>query len=120
MLDRIINSKNIIHRAMDASWKRNDAVSQNIANVDTPGYKRKTVSFEDDLREAMENKNFKKTDVDKIEINVGQDNKSFSMRLDGNNVDIDVEMSTMAKNTIQYNALTQLAGFSKLKMIIKG
>lgn len=119
MLDRILNSKNVIHKALDAAWLRNEVISQNIANVDTPGYKRKTVSFENELRQAMENKSFKKSDVDKIDINVTQDNKSMSMRLDGNNFDIDVEMAELAKNTIKYNALTQLAGYSKIKMVIK-
>ncbi|SHF60468.1 flagellar basal-body rod protein FlgB [Desulforamulus putei DSM 12395] len=119
MLDKILNSKNIIHKALDASWKRNEAIAQNIVNADTPGYKRKTVSFEEDLREAMESKDFKKSSVDKIEINVTEDNTNLSMRLDGNNVVIEAEVAALAKNTIQYNALTQLAGYSKLKMVIK-
>lgn len=119
MLDKILNSKNIIHKALDATWKKNEAIAQNIANVGTPGYKRKTVTFEEELREAMERKGFKKSDVDKIEIKVTEENKNLSMRLDGNNVDIDAEMAALAKNTIQYNALTQMAGYSKLKMVIK-
>lgn len=36
MLDRILYSKSIIHKALDATWKRNEAITQNIANVDTP------------------------------------------------------------------------------------
>ncbi len=47
MLDKLFNGKKIIHKALDASWKRNEVIAQNIANVDTPGYKRKSVSFED-------------------------------------------------------------------------
>ena len=45
MLDKIFESKNIIHKALDASWMRNQVIAQNIANVDTPNYKRKTVSL---------------------------------------------------------------------------
>jgi len=119
MLDKILNSKNIVHKALDATWRRNEAIAQNIANVDTPGYKRKTVSFEEELRELMESKDFKKSNVDKIDIKVTEDNKNLSTRLDGNNVDIESEMAAMAKNTIQYNALIQLAGYSKLMMVIK-
>lgn len=118
-MHKILNGKIIIHKALDAVWKRNEAIAQNIANVDTPGYKRKNVSFEKELREAMENKGFKKSGVDKIEIKITEDNKYLSMRQDGNNVDVDAEMAAMAKNTIQYNALTQLAGYGKLKMVIK-
>lgn len=119
MLDKILGGKKIIHKALDAAWTRNEAIAQNIANVDTPGYKRKTVSFEEELRQAMEKKDFKKSDADKIDIRVTEDNKSLSMRLDGNNVDIDSEMAQLAKNTIKYNALIQLAGYSKIKMVIK-
>lgn len=119
MLDKMLNSKNIIHKALDAAWKRNEAIAQNIANVDTPGYKRKTVSFEKELREAMESKDFKKSDVDNIEIKVTEEYRNLSTRLDGNNIDIDSEMAALAKNTIQYNALTQMAGYSKIKMVLK-
>ncbi len=119
MLDKIPSGKNVIHRALDATWERNGAIAQNIANVDTPGYKRKTVSFEEELREAMESKDFKKSDADKIEITVSEDNRNLNMRLDGNNVDIDAEMAALAKNTIRYNALAQMAGYSKLMMVIK-
>lgn len=119
MLDKILSGKNVIHRALDATWERNEAIAQNIANVDTPGYKRKTVSFEEELREAMESKDFKKNDADKIEITVSEDNRNLSMKLDGNNVDIDTEMADLAKNTIRYNALAQMAGYSKLMMVIK-
>lgn len=119
MLDKILGGKKIIHKALDAAWTRNEVIAQNIANVDTPGYKRKTVSFEEQLRQAMDKKDFKKGDVDKIDIRVTVDNKSLSMRLDGNNVDIDNEMAQLAKNTIKYDALVQLAGYSKIKMVIK-
>lgn len=119
MLDKILGGKKIIHKALDAAWTRNEVIAQNIANVDTPGYKRKTVSFEEQLRQAIDKKDFKKSDADKIDIRVTVDNKSLSMRLDGNNVDIDNEMAQLAKNTIKYNALIQLAGYSKIKMVIK-
>jgi len=119
MLDKILGGKRIIHKTLDAAWTRNEAIAQNIANVDTPGYKRITVSFEKQLLQEMERRNFKKSDVDKIGIKVSEDNKSLSTRLDGNNVDIDAEMAELAKNTIKYNTLIQLAGYSKIKTVIK-
>lgn len=132
MLERIFNKTKVVEKALDASWLRNEAISQNIANVDTPGYKRKTVSFEEYLDVAMEDSGFrgKRTNirhipiggsnVDEVEPRLAEDHKSLSFRLDGNNVDIDNEMAAMAKNTIQYNTLAErISGqFRKMKSVI--
>lgn len=67
----------------------------------------------------MESKDFKKSDVDNIEIKVTEECRNLSTRLDDNNIDIDSEMAALAQNTIQYNALTQMAGYSKIKMVLK-
>ena len=47
------NYVNVLDKAADASWIRNEAIANNIANVDTPGYKRQDVNFEEQLRKAM-------------------------------------------------------------------
>lgn len=119
MLDKILDGKKVIHKALDAALTRNEVIAQNIANVDTPGYKRRTVSFEEHLRKVMEKKDFNKSDVDKIDIKVTQEYKNLSQRLDGNNVDIEAEMTELAKNSIKYNALTQLAGYDRIKTAIR-
>ncbi|MCX7746991.1 MAG: flagellar basal body rod protein FlgB [Clostridia bacterium] len=132
MLDRIFSRTKMLGKALDATWKRNEAISQNIANVDTPGYKRKTVAFEEYLSEALDSSAFKGfrsdpkhvpiggRDVDEVNIDVSEDNSTLSMRLDGNNVDIESEMALMAKNSIQYNTLIQkISGeFKKIKSVI--
>lgn len=132
MLEKLTNNSKVLEKSLDAAWLRNEAISQNIANVDTPRYKRKTVGFEEYLNEAMESSKIKgfRTDprhfpvgqrnIDDIEIKVSEDNKSLSMRLDGNNVDIDNEMASMAKNTIKYNVLIQRLneGFKRIKSVI--
>ena len=124
MLEKLFNNTNIAAKALDATWLRNDAIAQNIANVDTPGYKRKTVKFEEYLSGALDNNssNANLTDkVNNIPIEVTEDNTSLSTRLDGNNVDIESEMASMAKNTIQYNTLVQRinAQFKNLQSAIK-
>ncbi len=132
MIERLFSNSKVLEKALDGSWLRNEAISQNIANVDTPGYKRKTVSFEKVLGEAMDSSSFKGlrtdkrhlpiggSDVGSVDIGITQDNSSLSMRQDGNNVDIDNEMALMAKNNIQYNMLIQrISGqFQKLKSVI--
>jgi flagellar basal-body rod protein FlgB len=119
MIDRLFDRTKGAEKALDASWLRNDVIAQNISNVDTPGYKRNDVSFEEKLGEAMDKSSFKgfRTDprhipiggdsVDDIDISITPDNNTLSMRLDGNNVDVDNEMANMAKNSIEYNTLIQ-------------
>ncbi|MBD5459783.1 MAG: flagellar basal body rod protein FlgB, partial [Lachnospiraceae bacterium] len=44
---------NVLDRAADAAWIRHEAISNNISNVSTPGYKRQDVAFESELRKAL-------------------------------------------------------------------
>ena len=53
MLNKLLFPKNNLEKSLDASWLRNDIISQNIANVDTPNYKRKEVKFEEYLNSEM-------------------------------------------------------------------
>lgn len=112
MIDKLFKSKEIIHKALDAAWLRNEVISQNISNVNTPGYKKKSVAFEELLNDAIGDQKLPAAKV--------VENNSTSTRRDGNNVDIDDEMAELAKNTIRYNTLVSRAGFSSLKYIIRG
>lgn len=118
MLNRILNSKNMIHKTLDATWTRNETIAQNISNVDTPGYKRKIVSFEEQLKDALNSQTASRSDVSQVDIKVIED-KSTSTRMDGNNVNIDLEMAELAKNTIKYNALVEMANFSKIMTVLR-
>jgi len=53
MLSRLFNQSHLIQKTLDASWVRNEVITNNIANVDTPGYKSKSVAFEREFREAL-------------------------------------------------------------------
>lgn len=131
MISKLFGNR-VVEKTLDATWARNEAISHNVANVDTPNYKRKTVSFEEYLDQSLDKSGFRgfRTDrrhipigggnVDDVDIKVTEDNKSLSMRLDGNNVDIEQEMADMAKNTIRYDTLIQRmnAGFKKMKSVI--
>ena len=121
----------LLQHSLDASWLRNKVISNNIANVDTPDFKRQKVQFEEFLSQSIDNKAVRGTMTNEKHIPVGAGSigrlsakvvtdNSASMRLDGNNVDIESEMAQMAKNNIMYNALIQkISGeFSKLKTAI--
>ena len=58
---------NVLDKAADAAWLRNDAISNNIANVDTPGYKRQDVNFEVQLERALKSNRYDTID-EKVEL----------------------------------------------------
>lgn len=113
----MFNNINLMSKALDASWKRNEVISNNIANVNTPGFKKSEVEFETLLNEFLSGRKLagKTTHQNHIPIGTASisqlnykvvNHNNYSTRLDGNNVDIDVEMAELAKNSITYNTLT--------------
>lgn len=112
-LQKLFESKDVVHKALDVAWKKNEAISNNIANVDTPGYKREDVNFEEFLQSA------KNKTVQNFKVRTVKDYNTTSMREDGNNVDIDKEMAELAKNQIMYNALAQMSSYSSIRIAIR-
>lgn len=106
------NYINILSKAADASWTRNEILSNNLANVDTPGFKRKDVTFESYLFEELASgstsslrKKVDEVDLLNLGATVYTDFSNLSYRLDGNNVDVDTENVELASNQLRYNAL---------------
>ena len=101
------NYINVLEKASDESWTRSSVISNNIANVDTPGYKRKDIRFEEYLQGAVSggsslDDNIADADLDSLTGTTYTDYASSSYRIDGNNVDIDTENAELAKNQIKY------------------
>jgi flagellar basal-body rod protein FlgB len=120
----------LLKDGIKASNVRAKSIANNMANINTKNYKRFNVVYEENLKKAEEGSNFelKRTnpahfasdDLKLDNISIEQD-KSTSMRSDGNNVDLDVEKANQAANTLKYNALiSKINGkFNDLKMVIK-
>ena len=111
----IYNYVNILDKAADAANLRNELLTNNIANVSTPNYKRKDLDFESVLQgELAGEKNLSKAvkkanqNLETLDAQVYTDNASLSYRLDGNNVDINTEEARLAENQIKYQALADL------------
>lgn len=111
----IYNYVNILDKAADAANLRNELLTNNIANVSTPNYKRKDLDFESVLQgELAGEKNLSKAvkkanqNLETLDAQVYTDNVSLSYRLDGNNVDINTEEARLAENQIKYQALVDL------------
>lgn len=130
MLKNSFDQINLQNKALDASWLKHDIIAQNIANSETPGYKRKKVVFDNVLQSAM-NENM--TPLRRTHAgHIASPSLDFTpsvitdmdaeMRIDGNSVDIDIEMAEQAKNSIKYNAMINQvsAQLRRLKASIKG
>ncbi|MCR4955966.1 MAG: flagellar basal body rod protein FlgB [Lachnospiraceae bacterium] len=110
---------NVLDKAADASYLRNEAIANNIANDDTPGYKRVDVDFQSVLASEIGkskyvslDKKIKKVDLGHLDVKATKDMQAYpySYRLDGNNVDIDTENVELASNQIVYQGLTDSMG----------
>lgn len=135
---------NILEKSLAASSIRHQVISDNIANVNTPGFKRSVVAFEEELAKYLyedksENKD-KKVKLDltlthKKHLDIKKNMLSTPsldpqvkiiddnyMRVDGNNVDIDRENALMAKNNIYYQAVAkQISGYiTGMQSVIQG
>lgn len=111
MIDRILEGTKVLQKGLEGTRSRHNAILTNIANLETPGYKRKIVHFEDDLREALGEKgadnNARMAAISKIHPRVEIDDHSL-IRFDQNTVDIDKESAELAENTLRYLAMLEI------------
>ncbi|WMJ78592.1 MULTISPECIES: flagellar basal body rod protein FlgB [unclassified Sedimentibacter] len=118
------NNLNLLNKSLNGLWLRQQITMENIANYSTPGYKSKYVEFENLLRSNLENIDGKTKSQINNQINSSSilidENENLSLRLDGNNVDLDKENLQLAKTQIQYmyNVAEMNSYFSKLKSVI--
>ena len=137
MFDNIFKPVDLLQRGLSAAWTRNAVIRNNIANVETPGFKASDVEFETLLAESLYGSGFKgaKTHEGHIDIgpvdrfvgskthaghiDIGNYDEFFttnarivqrddlSQRMDGNNVDIESENVKLAQNSLWYNTLLE-------------
>lgn len=126
------NTINVLDKAADAASLRNTAIANNLANDDTPGYKRQDVDFESVLQREYKSYSSKSGGVRKrisrindnlnsLDTGVYTDSVGYSYRIDENNVDIDTENAELAANTEKYNGLIDAitGGFKSLSKVMK-
>ena len=120
----------VLKTAADASWAREEVLTNNIANVDTPNYKRQDVDFTTYLNSALSRTNggsssltnrVNNINYNDVAIRTYTDNSTLSYRTDGNNVDLSTENVELAAEQINYNALIDSMNneFSRFKAVLK-
>lgn len=123
----------LLQKGLDGAMERQQTISNNLSNVNTPGYKRQDVNFKEALAREVENqkKGSRLTTTNhkhKSGVGFSSNNKfsrqsldGFKYKNDGNSVDVDVEMANLAKNNIYYNTLVRQLDnkFSRLNSVIE-
>lgn len=121
------NSISMVEKSLDYLWEKQQAISNNIANAETPGYKSKYVTFEENyrsrLQDAMKAKNPSQVQkaISGARTTV-RESAEETARLDGNNVNADVQLIEMSRTALQYqyglNAIN--SDIARLSTAIKG
>ena len=120
----------VLKTAADASWLREEVLTNNIANVDTPNYKRQDVEFTTYLKSALEQagtpastltQKVNEANLSGITTRTYTENTTLSYRMDGNNVDLSTENAELAAEQINYNALidSMINEFTRMKAVFK-
>ena len=126
----VFDYTNILDKAADASWMRETVITNIIANIDTPGYKRQDVDFESVLQKALGKTKYSSLDKKVRELNqdLGKltttsytDAANYSYRLDRNNVDENTENAELASESLRYQLLTTAItnNFSRMQTVLK-
>jgi len=109
-------------KMLDVNVMRHQAIASNIANVETPNYKRLDVSptFESQLSQAVSGRDT--AQITGLQPELAVDNQANSGRSDGNNVQLESEMLRLSQNTVEHALETQLVGaqLAKMRMAITG
>ena len=117
MIKSILNNKTTmatVLKSLDAGMLRARTIANNVANITTPGYKRIEVSFEGELRKALDRTRLKGIKTDSKHLDIGRKDisrlnpKAYkpvdpTLPSGVNNVDIDKEMADLAENQLRYN-----------------
>ena len=105
---------NLLEKAMTGSALRHTVLTNNLTNVNTPNFKRSEVNFRSTLEEVLDSQlTMKTTKAAHLQTNYFQGSpqisvdRQTSLRNDGNNVDLDVELANLAENSIYYNSLVR-------------
>lgn len=114
----------MLDKSLDYLWKKQEVTASNIANVDTPGYKKKSVEFEQSFKRELEaaahNRRSVKQAINRADYQVVEE--PGTVRADGNGVNADVEYTELTRTALQYQYLVQSVSsdITRYRTAIKG
>lgn len=125
MIDPIFSSDNylVARKLLDASVMRQEAIATNIANSETPGYRRLDLSadFSTRLKSELENGALR-DGSSMLKPTLVEDTTASSVRPDGNTVDVESELFALNRNAVEHEFLSDLVSnnIKQLKLAITG
>lgn len=124
MIDPVFQSDNYLlaRKLLDASVVRQEAIASNIANADTPGYRRLDVAadFATQLRTRLEAG--KASEAASLKPTLVEDPSARSVRPDGNTIELERELLEMNRNSVEFDYLAEVVSrnIKQMKMAISG
>lgn len=125
MIDPIFHSDGyqLARKLLDAAALRQEAIASNIANAETPGYRRLdiTPNFAEQLKSHLMTGDLGRQ-ADDIKPTLANDVSASSTRPDGNSVEIEHELLAMNRNSVEYEFLAEVVShdIKQLKLAISG
>lgn len=120
------NTLLLSQKTLDYLWLRETVINDNLANVDTPGFQSRYVTFEDELKRKMENtkritRSSARENILKSRVGIHVNDDEIT-RLDGSNVNADVESADLAISGIKYEFMLEAfnSDMSRLRSVIRG
>ncbi len=112
------------NKVLNCLWQKQVVIADNIANVETPGYKAKYVTFEDELHQKVsraKGRQAVRAGIENTRANIHL-SENESTKADGNNVNADAEQMEQAKTALQYNYMVKALNddIARYRTVIKG
>lgn len=123
ILDKMYTQNAIIGTGLQASILRNEVITNNLANSDVPGYKKKTVEFESILNDIINSSKLTgKLELEKATPRIKTMHRGYNYRKDENNVDVETEMVDLYQNSVRYDTLIScnIANGKRLNLVLMG
>lgn len=110
-IDKALTNTEFLGKSLQASTYKSQVINANIANADTPGYKRKVVNFDKSMQDAIDV--YRSTGVVDLEnVNPVTVEDNFTYRIDGNGVVMEQEMVELYENSTRYDVMVNSVNFN--------
>jgi flagellar basal-body rod protein FlgB len=122
LIENMFTRPNILGAALQGIQARGAVITNNITNVDTPGFKRSELRFEDSLARAVNDyRNTGRLDLSRVTTSIFSPFDQYNVRWDENNVDIEMEMAQLYQNNMRYNVISgSISGHYRIINMVLG